>query len=188
MGYNCSFVCVKGVNKADALHRLRLEETGETVEYYGADYICAELRGGWLLIFVTDAGWVSEARDVAVSKGGQAVSGVLYEVVNYANAWGYQDGHSVWKVTHDADADLGDVAVEGEPPPELAAIRAAALKAQAQNDNVDCLIDIPIDLITALTGFSVEAGSEAPFERLIWLDEPPPRKGFFARLFGGGKG
>ena len=103
-----------------------------------------------------------------------------------SRATGWKDGQLRWSVTHDAQQDRLHLDVQGEPPPEFAAIRDQKLAEQAAGDSdVDYLFDIPVETARRLTGYrhdeDIPGLSGAVFEVLA----PPKRASFLKRMFGG---
>lgn len=88
----------------------------------------------------------------------------LDEHVMICHAEGWADGRCRWRVAHDGQRSWHDLAVDGTPPPALAAIRDRAAQDQAAEDagpaEVDFFFDVPLQLAYTLTGFK--------------HDEPPP--------------
>ena len=103
-----------------------------------------------------------------------------------SRATGWKDGQLRWSVTHDAQKGLLHLDVQGELPPEFAAIRDGKLTEQAAGDrDVDYLFDIPVEMARSVAGYrhdeDVPGLSGAVFEVLA----PPKEPSFLKRFFDG---
>lgn len=197
MGLTLSWVAVDGIGKDEALGRLGLEDSGDPAEFWQRRaQTCAELPNGRLLLARGEIDAFSPAEIAALSQGARLVSAYCSETVMYSGASGWTDGARRWAIDHDPERGLSDLAVEGEAPPELNAILAAARAAQAEEGgdeaDVDVVFDVPMELVGVLCGWRPdrdnEAWGEIEFTRLRRLGEPdpPPKRSWLARLLGRG--
>jgi hypothetical protein len=151
-----SWIAIKGADLGAVLQRLGLTQTGQ-VDYRGdADLACAETPG-WVVV-------MSQAFDYLDGKQAaftaEVVTGQCWDTIMYSEARGYAAGAEIWSVVHDPDAGPDNLAIEGAPPAELAAIRERLVRAQAERgaDQVDYIYEIPIGVAAALCGYGPEAG------------------------------
>ena len=98
-------------------------------------------------------------------------------------AYAFRDGARVWSVTHNPEEGLYHLAVEGEPPPQLEAIRARLTAEQDGEEDetadVDFLFDAPAELVAALTGYRFDEDDSISFTQLR-----PIRRGLLQSWFG----
>ncbi len=65
----------------------------------------------------------------------------------------FDRGEMRWALTHIAEEGLDHLLVEGEPPQDYVALRDAALVAQADDDQVDYMSDVPSQVAQQICGF-----------------------------------
>jgi hypothetical protein len=108
------------------------------------------------------------------SAGGLALGCEVEEHVMFSRLRAFRDGASAWAVTHDPDVDVRGAAVEGEPPPPFADLRAALGAEQAEDDSgqVDHMFDLPFRLGQQLCGYV----HDEPFP-VAWTILEPSRRG-----------
>jgi hypothetical protein len=101
-----------------------------------------------------------------------------------------RDGVELWRVSHNEKDE--PLTVTGEPPAEFKSIRARLTQAQADDDEVDFLHDIPIEVAESVCGYRAEDW-DPPFAAVSRIGAPdePERKGgllrFVKGLFGSGR-
>ena len=188
MGYSLSWIAVKGRPPQSVRDELSFRTTEKREEIPESEVSAVEMPGGWYLIVSNHTEQV--ASDAAMqrlsSSGCELVTCFVEEHVMVSRATGWKDGQLRWSVTHDAQKDLLHLDVEGEPPPEFAAIRDQKFAEQAAGDSdVDYVFDIPVETARRLTGYrhdeDIPGLSGAVFEVLA----PPQRASFLKRMFGG---
>ena len=166
MGLRTTWICAKGVSKADVLQRFGLVETGEDEGFTIADIAVADLPDGWVVIHYGETEAVRADTVAARFPQGEVIWGTLSETVMCSAAYGMRDGRQVWGVEHDPEENLDGLEVEGAAPAELAAIRERLERIQAEPDNedVDYVFEAPMQLTKALTGYDpMRQYDHAPF-------------------------
>ncbi|MES2341531.1 MAG: hypothetical protein V4597_07625 [Pseudomonadota bacterium] len=197
MGLTLSWVAVEGIGKDEALGRLGLEDSGDPAEFWQRRVqTCAELPNGQVLLARGEVDAFTAAELAALSRDSRLLSAYCSETVMFSGAAGWAEGVRRWAIDHDPERGLSDLNVEGDAPPELTAILAAARAAQAEEGgdeaDVDVVFDVPKDLVGALCGWCPDednaAWGEIEFTRLRRVGEPdpPPRRSWLARLLGRG--
>ncbi len=188
MGQKCSWVAVQGKARAAVLEQLRMSETGREDPYHEGPFCCADLPSGWALVYGNEMDWATPEMIAELSAGGAAVGCQMYEVVMYSRAWGFRDGVQQWSIEHSPE-DGKMLEVEGEPPPEFAAIRDAAEREQAlEGEGVDFIFDVPVALTGALCGFRPDEDGPEPLPTFYAAgyagrDEGPSIIDLFRKLF-----
>jgi hypothetical protein len=155
MGARLNWLAVQGVDRVALLAGLGLVETGVASDEADSPLACAEFPGGWLVLVSSDMGLDLDRALPVASAGGLALGCEVEEHVMVSRLRAFRGGAPAWAVTHDPDVDLRDVAVEGEPPPPFADIRAALAAQQAEGDDeaVDYMFDLPSRLGQDLCGY-----------------------------------
>ena len=188
MNLSCSWIAVKGPDKETVLSTLDWLEAapGSNPDLNWAEMIVT--ASGWIVIFIHDFNYPTPKRMAAVSVGGTAVACSIDERVMYSVARGYADGQAVWSVDHDGgQRGHYHLSIAGDPPPELAAVRARLTAEQdaagGDGARVDYLFDLPASLTEALTGFNLPPEGQGIDTVAL---EPAPSKGggLFAALGG----
>ena len=196
MGFSCSFLAAKGRSKAEILESLGWSDSGVAVEWpEGRDTFCADLPGGWIVVWSNDYDYVTKALLAAASNGGEAVGWRVEEHVMVSDAWGFRDGTEIWSIFYDCEKhQSGGLAASGELPAEFAGILEVARAEQAEKDDADYVYDVPADVAAALCGFrydQLEFDWGAPaFTALRRLPsgggrDTSKKESFFGKLFGG---
>ena len=167
MGVRTGFVLVAGLSRQEVLARLgmRLGEVVDEPDNSDVDLpALGPVLDGWALI-VDSPGMLldDEATLERLGRGTTLVTHSINETVMYADAAGYQDGRRRWWVASDPSAKSragSRLRVEGEPPGDVPALLAEALRSEATDPgvelasghhNVDHQIDVPSQVIAAAT-------------------------------------
>jgi hypothetical protein len=185
MGHSLSWLAVTGLAPALVLDTLQLARTGETSSNPGHGIHCTVLPGGAFLLHVDDAASRLTAVSVLASLSAKAhvVACRMEEGARFSAASCYRGGKLLWSVEHDARQDLCHLAIAGEAPPMLAALRARALADHADGPcgdaDVDTMFGVPLDLAHMTVSYAHVDEHGAPqayaFERLEPL-QPLPDK------------
>jgi hypothetical protein len=185
MGLNAEWIAVHGVDKAAVLQRLGFEETAKPTDYLEARYSVRQLPTGWIVAFFNRGDWIEPGRMAELSAGGRAVACKMAETVNFSAASGWRDGAQLWELESNPEKLLNDVRVTGAPPAELAPLLAQARANQAQEEDVDHMVELAADLVGAICGFNPFAtGPDGDFRVMVQTGGRPARTGWLARLFG----
>lgn len=174
MGYNLSWVAVKG-GDSDTVHRtLNVSPAGGREEFQESPIVGAALPSGWYLVIVdgSDDCDVHDQEILAIlSSGGEAISCAVLEGTMFSMASHWRAGVQTWSVMHNASQGVYSLDIEGELPPEFSAIHDNAKSAQdadgGKTADVDHLFDVPIELAKSITGFrydeDIGGAGEFPF-------------------------
>lgn len=196
MGWALSWVAVAGIGRDEVLARLGLEDSGAPADLGQRGLkACAHLPNGWVLLLYDESGVFRDAELAALSRGARLISAYGSDIIMFSGASGWADGVRQWAIDHNPERGLSDLNIEGDAPPELAAILAQARAAQAEEGgdeaDVDVVFDVPKDLVGVLCGWRPDQYSddwdEIEFTRLRRAGEPdpPPKRSWLAKLFGG---
>jgi hypothetical protein len=188
---SASWIAIKGIDKEIAFERLGLAPI-EVKEGY-VDCGWTTTADSWVVIAGRDVVCEPERLAQMSASGGSVLSAGASEVVMHSEAVFYEGGVEVWNVSHysDRSGSQYDLETTGEPPPQFAAIRDAALAAQTaeggEDADVDMVFDVPLDLSLAICGFRFDQG-EFAWNGLVpigGVGGGPKKRGLLARLFGG---
>jgi hypothetical protein len=182
-----SWIAVKGPSKDVVLSELGLIEVPPDVEAFHSKHAMAELPSGWLIILAKDFNYPTPRRMAAVSAGGMALACSIDERVMYSVARLYEEGRAVWSVDHNGgEKGLYHLDVAGDPPPELAAIRARATveqDAEGEDADVDVVFDVPTELSLALCGYRFDPQVDGPAFKAL-KEAKAAGGGWLAKVFG----
>lgn len=155
MGARLSWLAVEGADKAAVLARLGFVECGVTSDELASPLVCGEFPGGWLVL-VADDMELAERLPQFDAADGLTLACEIEEHVMFSRLRAFRGGAQAWSITHDPDVDRYGVAVEGEPPPPFAALRAslAAEQEQDADEDVDVMFDLPPRLGEQLCGYA----------------------------------
>lgn len=171
MGQRCSWVAVKGVDKARVLETLGLVETGEVEDPYAAiaDLSAAQFPG-WTVVRADSFKFFATESLSERFPEGEVVGGQFYESANYGTLYGHHNGRRTWSVVRDIDKDRDDVATDGALPAEFAAVRDQFKREQAApgNQDVDIILEIPLSLSAVICGFRPDR--DAPGARFMVVE------------------
>lgn len=172
MGVRLNWLAVEGADKAALLARLGLVESGVASDELNAPLACAEFPDEWLVLVSTEMGLDLDQALPLASAGGLAMGCEMEEHVMFSRLRAFRGGAPAWTVTHDPDGDLRDVAVEGEPPPPFADLRAALAAEQAEDGDgqVDYMFDLPPRLGQKLCGYAYDE-----LRPVVWTILEPAR-------------
>lgn len=160
MGVAVGAVAVRSSDRRAVLELLGLEETGATIS--AADlplgskhWAVATTPGGWVYI-VGDFWRVDDWRLEDASSLGLTVVSSLEEHVMASDVRAYQDGAELWFVAHDPEDDPAHdprhLEARGDLPEAFASIRERLWAAHDDDDDVDHLIEIPLELAKSTCG------------------------------------
>jgi hypothetical protein len=134
-----------------------------------------------------------------VSAGCDVVTGNVDEYVMQSVAAGWDDGHKVWSVTHNAHSGAEHLDAQGVLPPAYVPIRdrlrSEQQKAGGPDVEVDHIFDVPVELAQSLIGYRYDCGirgaGDEPFEVLVPTSASPSTSGkrrlFWKRLLWGSR-
>jgi len=157
MGFDISWVGFNGISRADGLKRLGMIDTQRVDEANEAPFSLAQLPNNWLILFVNDFEFASDARLARLSKDATVIGCKISEGIMYSDAALFHAGKRVWAISHFGGKDLYDLKIEGTLPPEIEQVRSrlmAEQKAQVQGSPpVDLVFDIPVEAARLVTSY-----------------------------------
>ena len=157
MGFATSWLAVRNKSALAVLADIGLQRTGTRDYVPDAPLSCADLPGGWFVIFAKDIGFVDNLPLARLSMSADVVTCVVEEHVMFSFAAAWNNGERQWAVTHDASEGLYHLKAEGKPPAAYREIRgqaeAAQKKAGGENSEVDYIFDVPVGLARTIRGF-----------------------------------
>jgi hypothetical protein len=165
MGFNVSWLAVRGFERRSLLSTLGLVPTGETAAFPGSMECGCELPGGFYLLFLNHP-WhrFTEPEALESLSRGCEVIGCRIEEHNMSSAaFLWKNGICAWSVVHTADRDVRNLRVAGTPPSELDPIKSEAAQRQDAEKKpffigllsaeIDHFFRVPIDLAAKLVGY-----------------------------------
>lgn len=183
MGFSCSCVLVRGLDRAEVVQRLGVQETSRQVEWGGSRLALGDVGNGWFVVQSLDFNYPTAQILAAVSQGAEALSCQIEEHVMVSIARNFRDGRQIWSATHNPEEGIDSLTVEGDPPAELTVIRdrlRAEQDAEGDDAGVDCMFDAAPEIVELLAGYRHDR--DIPF--LFTVLQPLKGPGFFQRLFG----
>jgi len=216
MGFSLSWVAVAPSVEKALVERFGLTERDETAELAEFDLNGARLPGWYLLVADHSDALVDEQLLKDLSKHGRVIAAMVEEHVMCSSAEEWSNGERVWGLSHLSDAGILHLGVEGALPEAYHAIHQKQFdeqeKAGGKKADVDHIIDIPLDLAAAITGYrhdmegptfnemeaahELAAAEQRPIDGVScdrgldkrsstsYQQERSNKPGFFARLFG----
>ena len=162
MGFNISWLAFNGVPKHAVLAAMSLRDTQVPDEVPESAFACAELPTGWTLLVAQDFDFAFSPAAIKAASEFAVLALQVHEGIMYSHAAFRLRGVPVWDISHYSENGLHDLKVEGEPPPEFDAIKAAGFEEQRKSDTesanaqwkVDHIHGIPIALAAAQCGYS----------------------------------
>jgi hypothetical protein len=184
----CSWIAVRGSDRASVLADLEFEETGRRGGEDAFPLWCADLPGGWLLVESHDLEFASPARIAELSRHGWAIGCLVETRVMFSGARFCEQGRERWWVLHDAEKGRYDLSMGGDLPAEFTTIRDRLFREQdaegGSSSDVDFIFDVPMELAEVIAGYRAEGGPGAP---PVMHELRPIRRagsaGLFARFF-----
>ena len=157
MGYAISWLAIRGKSSSTVRKELGLLATGKLEDVPESKILGMELPSGWYLIFANDCGFAEGLPLGKLSQDAEVVACSVEEHVMFSYATGWRNGERHWAVTHDSNNGIQHLETDGRPPFIFNAIRERLTLEQTEADrnkiNVDCIMDVPIELAESLTGF-----------------------------------
>lgn len=151
-----AWIGVQGASQEEVLGVLGLEPVPDAPagDWFDGGFTCRTFPGGWFVVTSErDLDLADDLATAAATTDQMAVGCEMSTIVMYSEAHGYHGGELQWSVTHDPDDEARPLAVEGAPPAILADLEAKALKAQAGEEDVDYVFEVPMQVVGHYTGF-----------------------------------
>ena len=200
MGFSLSWIAVRGRSPEDVLATLELRPTGERSEHLPTRRVpfCWAKLGDWVLVLsdssspwfgkrFVDESSAAERFLAELSRGCEVVACFVEEHVMYTRAAAWKDGVRRWSVAHASEQGIAHLQVEGEPPASFRTLAADARAAQAADDEVDHVFEVPLNLARDVTDFRHDGGNLV-FDVLTLAPERKPtqgpRRSFLDRILG----
>jgi hypothetical protein len=146
MGFNLTWIAVRGRPRDEVLNSLGLRATGEREEIAESDLLGIQLASGWYLVLdnYLKAGLEFETAQ-GLSRGAEAIVCAASDMVNFYSTAEYRDGRLVWQVTSNEDVEDGKLQTFGTLPETFAEAR------RDHGPGEDA--EVPVTLAIAVTGF-----------------------------------
>lgn len=157
MGFNASWLAVRGKPTESVLDLMSLKRTGEFEEVPESPVTGIALPTGWYLIFANDFAFIDRALLSRLSEGAEVVTCAVEEHVMVSSASGLKDGAEIWSILHDSREGMRHLKFSGELPDQFDSIRSRLFAEQSatggDDSDVDYVFDVPVEVASALTGF-----------------------------------
>ena len=184
MGYSLAWIGIRGVSYEEAVARLGLRRTGKNAEYSESQVSARSLPKGWTLVVARgcDHPIIRPSTLSKLSVNGEAIACSVEEHVMFSSCELWADGTMQWRVEHDAQKSIEDLAPSGTLPEDFASTKAAFAAQQADEggkaSEVDFYFEIPLTLAKNRVGFKHDevngAVEDAPFEVLLGSSASQP--------------
>ncbi len=157
MGFDISWIGFNGISRADCLNRLGMIATKRVDEANEEPFSLAQLPSNWLILFVNDFEFASDARLARLSKDATVIGCKISEGVMYSDAALFHAGKRLWAISHFGGKDPYDLKVEGTLPPEIEQVRSRLIAEQKAKAKallpVDLIFDIPVEAARLVTSY-----------------------------------
>lgn len=179
MGFRCTWIAARNGSGSSVLPQLGLareRQSQEAVEDPGLYGLA--LASGWYLAIGDGSDFLQhlqEEQAEALSRSGEALFFFTDDTPMVTRLASYQRGSLAWAITYDGSHGVGDVDLEGSPPPlvsdALTRLRSEQEAAGGATAGVDHLYDLTADVARALIGFRHDeilgVGEWAPVDVLV---------------------
>ena len=183
MGFSISWLAFRNKKQADILSIIGLADTGEQDEANESPVSGSFLPGDWYIIFVNKFAppLVQPKALSALSGDCQIVGCQVEEHVMACAAFYYDHGRQVWRVTHESEKGIFNLAEEGILPETFTTVRLDHERKQKEQDGigagkmrVDFIFEIPIVMAFELCRYRHDRArfdwGQPAFTRLAILD------------------
>lgn len=182
MGYSLAWVGIRGISQEDAIARLALRRTGGTAEYAESPISSRSLPQGWTLVVARgcDHPIIKSSTLAKLSIDGEAVACSIEEHVMFSSCELWTNRTRQWRVEHDAQRAIDDLATLGTLPEDFASTKAEFAEQQAAEGgemaDVDLHFEVPLSLAKNRVGFKHDevnaADDDEQFEVLVGAPAP----------------
>ncbi|MFL5297903.1 MAG: hypothetical protein ACJ798_16120 [Phenylobacterium sp.] len=180
-----AWIGVRGLERWEALERLRLVDTGRAADVQNDLLALTESPKGWTIIRSLKFAYPTHKRLAKLSLGADVVAALFQVGVGVSGAEGWRGGRMTWSVSHQVWNGVYDLVVKGDPPSVLRDIdlqqRDYQDRAGGTPADGDFVFMTPLFLAREVCGYFPTEGSELDFTAL----EPAPS--LLARVFRRGK-
>jgi hypothetical protein len=157
MGFRICYIATPAPpqNLADALG---LTIQSDSSDMPGNAWWVAQIKSsGWSILWAEDEGFGQSSRPLLLSLSHRAevILCEVNETTMWSSAESFQNGQSLWRITHAGDGeDRFDLTVEGTPPEYFDGIRKTLEQQQRDDDDtVDLIFEIPLDVAAEMHMF-----------------------------------
>lgn len=190
MGYSISWCAVREAEAASFLAQVGLSAAGKTEEVPESDRCMCGLDTGWRVVWFNeyDPREINDEKLATLSAARELLVCRVEEHVMASSAEYWSRGVRGWWIGHDGEDGPKGLDLEGEPPPQLAAVRDDLERRQreagGESADVDHLFDIPLATAREIVGFKHDEGEEHVIGGRYEVLESVRGSGLLARLFG----
>lgn len=182
MGRAVSFVGFRGV-EAERVHKLlSLKRAQGNSGFLKAPITAAVLPAGWYVVFFNGKQFRRFKRGALteIANGSELCHGFIDERVMCSAISSWVNGREAWSVEHSGQHGRHHLDALGTLPKEFEAIRERqfVLQEAETRDDVDHLIEIPMDLGRNILGFTLERGVDGHPEHSFEVFEEEKKKWF----------
>lgn len=110
----------------------------------------SRLPSGANLLSINDEIVPDDGVCARLSKGAWLIACYANETVMQSFVAGWVNGTEAWSVFHDGDHGIDHLETSGDLPDPFDAIKQKQLAEQQQDEDTDCIFDIPVALFEAL--------------------------------------
>ena len=155
MGYAVSWLAVRGTNDELLLRQLQLEKTGEAADPGDEMFTGSALPSGWWVLFINQCehDFVKSSTLESLSASTEVLACSIEEHVMWSRAELWRDGAEIWRIEHDAQKSIDDLATSGTLPSTAAAIEKEFAAKQTEDEEVDYFFEIPLQVAKGIVGF-----------------------------------
>jgi hypothetical protein len=155
MGYNISWVAVKGLPLDQAVSAMELQSTTAFAEFASEPFTGQALTDGWHLFVASscDSYLISEKVLSSLTTNCRAIACSIEEHVMFSSAEYWQKGALDWKVEHSSDEGGRHLKLEGTLPQSFDTHVREANRLQAGDSEVDFFFEVPLLLAREVCGF-----------------------------------
>lgn len=186
MGFRICYIASK-LDPDELAAGLNLQIAGSESAMPVDDWWTAVLKSsGWSILWSQDEEFGARSRDqlAELSYKAELVHCVVNETVMWSSAECWSKGKSVWTITHAGDGDdMFDLSTQGELPIGFRDIKERQFLSQQNDGEVDHVFDIPVKLVSSITGFRYDDYLEREAVDEFRVLEAPHKAGFLSRMF-----
>lgn len=173
MGFQLSWIAVRGKDRQTTLDELRLEPTGERTEFPEDSFTAAEVPGWFVVVFAREL--VEDDIPERLSEDCEAVLAGVEEQVMMSYASGWRNGEQIWSIAHDAQQGIDHLDTGGSLPAGFDEVRARAFAEHKDATDVDYVFEVPGRTARFVTGFAHDDDVGCDFEVLRPAAHPAAR-------------
>jgi hypothetical protein len=182
MGYAVSFLGFRGM-EAEKIHKaLRLKLAPGSAGFLKAPITAAALPNGWYVVFFNGKEFrdFKKATLAEIANEGELCYGFIEERVMCSAISSWVGGREVWSVLHDGQHGRHHLDASGALPKEFETVRERqfAFQEAETREDVDHLVEIPMDLGRLILGFTREHGVDGKPEQQFEVLERQKKRWF----------